>query len=156
MYFYYGRACCWRWRFMAKLCAAVTPSLVSSYLKLCAEATALLPTRLQLAKPANCSADERQLSYRPARLNYQEKPGRPVRKSFFRHLSGLSRQKSGFGIKTASSEYKVSSHTVRYMHGKNATKSKLKGVWHEIFSLKFFSLISVPRPLSIPLGPIQI
>ncbi len=29
---------------------------------------------------------------------------------------------------------------------------KLKGVWHEIFDFSFFSLISVPWPLSIPLG----
>ncbi len=32
----------------------------------------------------------------------------------------------------------------------------LKGVWHEIFSCEFFSWISFPGPLSIPLGPFQI
>ncbi len=32
----------------------------------------------------------------------------------------------------------------------------LKGVWHEIFDLRFFSWISVPRPPSIPVGPFWI
>ncbi len=31
----------------------------------------------------------------------------------------------------------------------------LKGVWHEIFSFKFFSLISFPPTLSIPLRPFR-
>ncbi len=32
----------------------------------------------------------------------------------------------------------------------------LKGVWHEIFSFKFFHESVLPVSLSIPLGPIQI
>ncbi len=32
----------------------------------------------------------------------------------------------------------------------------LKGVWHEIFDLRFFSWISVPQAQSIPLGPFWI
>ncbi len=68
-----------------------------------------------------------------------------------------SRSGYGFGFKLVPIlECHEADASKFYMFWSDSNFEALKGVWHKIFDYKFFSWITSPRPLRIPLGPFQI